>query len=136
MRSQLPQMALLLLLSLASCTTPSHLVFHQTAVIGADVSANTTTGQVNLSVGYDRQTSALVPKTTTTVDVANGTGEENEAMSALAASKVAIKGIGTYEVNEQFATGKAAVNLARKRGAVKALSTLTEVSKEGAEEHP
>ena len=123
--------ALLAVLCLASCTTPSHLVFHQTAVIGADVSANTTTGQVNLAVGYDRQTSALVPKTRTAADIESGAGEENEAMSALAASKVAIKGIGTYEVNEQFATGKAAVNLARKRGAVKALSTLTEVSKEG-----
>jgi hypothetical protein len=74
-----------------------------------------------------------VPKTRTAADIETGAGEENEAMSALAASKVAIKGIGTYEVNEQFATGKAAVNLARKRGAVKALSTLTEVSKEGTE---
>ena len=117
---------------LAGCTTPSHLVFHQTAVIGADVSANTTSGQVNVSLGYDRQTNALVPKTAVTELDDPGRGDEkNEAMSAVSASKVVIKGLGEYEVNEQFATGRAAVNLARKPDDVVKLSTLREDKKEG-----
>ena len=130
MRHQLLTTGIPLLLCLASCATPSHLVFHQTAVIGADISANTTTGQVNLAVGYDRQTSALVPKTATVPEAGQTSLEENEAMSALAASEVKIKGIGTYEVNEQFATGKAAINLAKNPDAVEAVCTLTKRAKQ------
>ena len=117
---------------LTSCTTPSHLLFHQTAVIGADISANTTSGQLNISLGYDRQTTALVPKTEVNeneMDGAVSPDDRNEAMAAVSASEVTIKGIGEYEVNEQFATGKAAVNLARNADAVVELSTLRKTEK-------
>lgn len=112
---------------LAGCSTPSHLVFHQSAVIGADISANTTSGQLNVSMGYDRQTSAIVPKTqANAIEPPGVTTEKNEAMSAISASKVTIKGIGEYEVNEQFATGQAATNLAKDPNQVIEISTLRE----------
>lgn len=120
------------LLGLIGCTTPSHIVFQQAAVVGADVAADTTSGQAHVSLGYDRQTNAMIPKTKTYVtqrNPENGTlveQEENEAMSALSASRVKIKWFGAHEVNEQFATGEAAVNIARDPDAVASLSTLSE----------
>jgi hypothetical protein len=122
------------LVVLTSCTTPSHLVFHQTAVIGADISANTTSGQLNIALGYDRQTTALVPKTAVNA-IAGRVNEDdrNEAMAAVSASQVKIKGIGEYEVNEQFATGQAAVNIASDPDAVVKLSILSETANKDGE---
>lgn len=118
------------LIVLTSCTTPSHLVFHQSAVIGADISANTTSGQLNIALGYDRQTNALVPKTAVNaIAVPVADEDRNEAMAAVSASQVKIKGIGEYEVNEQFATGQAAVNIASDPDAVVKLSILSETAK-------
>lgn len=119
-------------LGLNGCATPSHIVFQQAAVVGADVAADTTTGQAHVSVGYDRQTNAMIPKTKTYVtqrDPENGQlveREENEAMSAISASRVKIKWFGAHEVNEQFATGEAAVNIARDPDSVASLSVLSE----------
>lgn len=107
---------------LAGCATPSHLVFHQSTAIGADASANTDTGQVHVVFGYDRQTNTLIPKTATT----NEHGEpEQEAMSVVSASEVKIKWLGLHEVTEQFATGKAARNLALDPKALGQVLTLT-----------
>ena len=106
----------------AGCATPSHLVFHQSTSIGADVAANTDTGHVHASFGYDRQTSTLIPKTKTV----NDSGEpEQEAMSVISASEVKIKWLGLHEVTEQFATGAAARNLARDPKAIGQVLSLS-----------
>lgn len=121
---------------LSGCTTPTHLLFHQTAIIGADVSANAASGQVSVSLGYDRNTTALVPKTATYETEAAVAGESpNEAMASVSASKVTIKGVGEYEVNEQFATGRAAVNLAQHPDDVVSLSIIRENEKPPPEQH-
>lgn len=107
---------------LTGCSTPSHLVFHQCTSIGADASTNTSTGQVHVSVGYDRQTNTLIPKTNTL----NDTGApEPEAMSVVSASEVKIKWLGLHEVTEQFATGTAARNLARDPRAIGQVLSLS-----------
>ena len=107
---------------LTGCATPSHLVFHQSTSIGADASTNANTGQIHFALGYDRQTNTLIPKTRTT----NETGKpEQEAMAVVSASEVKIKGLGLHEVTEQFATGKAARNLAENPHALGQILTLT-----------
>lgn len=121
-------LSLLCVSLLAGCATPSHLVFHQCTSIGADAAANTDTGQVHVSFGYDRQTNTIIPKTQTT----NERNEpEQEAMSVVSASEVKIKWLGLHQVTEQFATGKAARNLAndpRAIGQVLSLSVPTDRS--------
>lgn len=108
---------------LAGCATPSHLIFHQSASVGADVAANADTGQVHVALGYDRQTNTLIPKTKTRTE----SGEiENEAMSVISTSKVEIQWFGLHEVTEQFATGQAAVNLAAKPESAAQVLTLTQ----------
>lgn len=108
---------------LAGCATPSHLIFHQSASVGADVAANADTGQVHVALGYDRQTNTLIPKTKTRTE----SGEiENEAMSVLSTGKVEIQWLGVHEVTEQFATGQAAVNLASRPESAAELLTLTQ----------
>ena len=108
---------------LSACTTPSHLIFHQSTAVGVDVAGNTDTGQVHVALGYDRQTNTLIPKTRTMTE--NG-AIENEAMSAISTSKIEIKWLGVHEVTEQFATGKAAVNLAGKPESAAQVLTLTQ----------
>ncbi len=111
---------------LVGCTTPSHLIFHQSTSLGVDASANADTGQVHVAFGYDRPTNTLIPKTKTT----NPQDEpEQEARSVVSASEVKIKRLGLPEVTEQFATGKAARHLAqdpRALGQVLALTVPTE----------
>jgi hypothetical protein len=107
---------------LAACANPSHLVFHQSVSVGADASANADTGQVHVALGYDRQTNTLIPKT----EALNDRGEpEQEAMSVISAGEVKIKWLGLHEVTEQFATGKAARNLADNPNALGQIFTLS-----------
>lgn len=108
---------------LSGCSTPSHLVFLQSTSIGADAAFNSDTGQTHVAFGYDRQTSTLIPKTKTKNE--NGDAEEAEAMSVVSASEVKIKWLGLHQVTEQFATGKAARNLARDPNAIAQVVTLT-----------
>lgn len=114
----------LLAATLAGCANPSHLVFVQSAVVGADASANTETGQIHVALGYDRQTNAIIPKT----KVQTAGGEVNEAMSVISASDIRIKWLGVHEVNEQFATGQAAVNMADNPATIGEVLTLTRES--------
>ena len=117
---KLPLLAFLAL-AWAGCATPSHLVFHQSSSVGVDVAGNADTGQVHVALGYDRQTNTLIPKTTTITD----SGEENEAMSVISTSEVHVKWLGVHDVNEQFATGQAAVNLATRPRAAAQVGTLS-----------
>ena len=108
---------------LAGCANPSHLVFHQSSSLGVDIAANADTGHIHMALGYDRQTDTLIPKTTIITD---GNVEENEAMSVISTSKIKVKGLGLHDVNEQFATGQAAVNIAAKPRSAAQVSTLSE----------
>jgi hypothetical protein len=113
----------LTVLTCAGCSNPSHLVFHQSAAIGVDVAANVDSGQIHVSVGYDRQTNTLIPKT----KLDDG---ENEAMSVVSASKVDIKWLGVHEVTEQFATGHAAVNVAANPESAGQVLTITQPTRQ------
>ena len=104
---------------LGGCANPSHLIFHQSTSVGVDVAGNTDSGHIHVALGYDRQTNALIPKT----KLASG---KHEAMSAISTGKVEIKWLGVHEVTEQFATGQAAVNLARSPQAAAQVLTLTQ----------
>lgn len=106
----------------SGCTTPSHLVFHQSTSVGVDVAGNADTGHVHVAFGYDRQTNTLIPKTSTVND--NGEPEQ-EAMSAISAGQVKVKWLGLHEVTEQFATGAAARNLARDPRAIGQVLSLS-----------
>ena len=107
----------------AGCTTPTHLVFEQSATVGASIASNTTTGKVDFAIGYLRETNTLIPKTQTSES--EGAPPENEAMAVVSASEVKIKGLGLHAVTEQFATGKAARNLAQDPNAVGQIVSLT-----------
>ena len=108
---------------LSGCANPSHLVFHQSSSLGVDVAANADTGHIHMALGYDRQTDTLIPKTTIVTDANQ---QENEAMSVISTSKIRVKGMRLNDVNEQFATGQAAVNIAGKPRSAAQVSTLSE----------
>ncbi|MEQ1842978.1 MAG: hypothetical protein ABL994_21460, partial [Verrucomicrobiales bacterium] len=78
---------------------------------------------IHMALGYDRQTDTLIPKTTIITDANQ---EENEAMSVISTSKIRVKGMRLNDVNEQFATGQAAVNIAAKPRSAAQVSTLSE----------
>lgn len=108
----------LVLLAFAGCGTPQHLIFHQNTILGVDVATTAESGSVHVTLGYDRQTTAFIPKTETLIN----DKPEKEAMSAVSWSTIKIKGLGHYEVHEQFATGVSALNLAADPNAMKQLS--------------
>jgi hypothetical protein len=115
--------ALAALTNACETPTPTHLVFHQSTVLGVDASTSATqAGHTRIVVGYDRQTTAFIPKSSvdTSNSATNGTPPatptpklENEAMSAVSLSTIKIRGLGQTEVHERFATGEAAKNIAR-----------------------
>ncbi len=107
------------LIFLAGCANPSHLVFYQSTVLGVDVATNAEGGTVHATLGYDRQTNAFIPKT----KVKNAQGkEEIEAMSLISKTEIDVEWLMIQQIHERFATGDAAVNLANKPEAIKALS--------------
>jgi hypothetical protein len=100
--------------------TPTHLIFHQSTVLGVDASTSATqTGHTRIVVGYDRQTTAFIPKSRVDTNLNSKASPtpaptlENEAMSAVSLSTIKIRGLGQTEVHERFATGEAARNIAR-----------------------
>lgn len=107
---------------LVGCSTPSHLIFHQSTSIGADAAANADTGTIHVSFGYNRDTNTIIPKTETFNEM---NSLEPEAMSVVSASEVKVKFFIGNEVTEQFATGQAARNLAADPRAIAQLMTLT-----------
>jgi len=56
-------LALVALMSLGGCCPPSnHLLLHQKSVIGIDISPSPETGEISLTLGYDRKTAAFIPR--------------------------------------------------------------------------
>ncbi len=103
----------------AGCANPSHLVFYQSTILGVDVATNAQGGTVHATLGYDRQTNAFIPKTINKDD--NGK-DQIEAMSLISKTDVDVEWLLIQQIHERFATGDAAVNLATKPDAIKALS--------------
>jgi len=109
----------------AGCTTqpPSHLIFHQQMVVGADISANPDSGTADIIFGYDRQTTTILPKSrvdagTIAGDPCANPGKKPEechpdGMSILSQSIVKIGIFGTDNVHERFATGEPARTLSQ-----------------------
>lgn len=81
---------------------PTHLAYVHNAVLGVDLGASPNEGQVKLAVGYDRKTFAIVPRK----------GDDQDAMSVTAASRVHVQGLSTNEFSHIVATGAPAVRLA------------------------
>jgi hypothetical protein len=105
---------------LAGCANPSHLVFHQSTVLGVDVATQVDGSSIHATLGYDRQTVTLIPKSTIKN---NQNVEEIEAMSIVARTRIKVQWLGTQEICERFATGKAARNIVQQAEAINALMT-------------
>lgn len=149
-------------LLLVGCTNtaPSHLIFHQNLLFGADISTASATGAVpdrlNVSIGYDRQTNAIIPKTRicyeskssenktseetpsenmtlVSCDLSNAHSEvkstEFEAMSVISKSYIGMNWFGTDKISERFATGDAAAEMAKSPELIEALNYKDETNK-------
>lgn len=111
-----------LLAALCGCANPGHLFFYQTTVIGIDVAVSPQTNNVKASLGYDRQTNAIIPATQ---DAAGDT----EAMSVVGTTYVTAEWLGTQTIRENVATGTAAENVAQTALGIKTLFQPVEEAK-------
>ena len=128
------------LLFMGGCTNlpPSHLIFHQDLVFGADISTASMTGtapdRLNITLGYDRQTNAVIPKIrickrnnavvpcSAHISGATLPSEEFEAMSVLSKSYIGMNWFGTDKISERLATGDAAAEMAKSPDLIEALA--------------
>lgn len=95
-------------LAVAACEPRQLLVGARTIIgINAQVNAEQTTGSV--IVGYDRNFTAIVPRS-----VPQGDGVERDVMAALVCSDLKVEGISIRGYSESIATGKAATEFAKK----------------------
>ncbi|MBM3223663.1 MAG: hypothetical protein FJZ47_07685 [Candidatus Tectomicrobia bacterium] len=69
-------------------------------------------------LGYDRQTTAFVPKVQTT-DPQHPQEPVKEAMSVIATTNIAVRWFRVQQIAERFATGPAAINLAKNPDAIR-----------------
>ena len=100
MKLQLPSILIAItLLTLSGCTA-SHLVYVQESSIGLTVGLGAE-GAEKISLGYDRDAFAIVPKKGATLD----------AMSLLSVNKVEMSGLRTIKVSEFVAAGAPAIKL-------------------------
>jgi hypothetical protein len=100
---------LLTLPSLIACE-PTQLYIAHNTVIGLDAAVSTEQTAGHLTIGYDRQFLALVPKS---VPEAEGDAKSREAMAALVCSELKVDGIFLTAYNEKLATGDAAKRAAK-----------------------
>jgi hypothetical protein len=98
------------LLLVSGCANPSHLFFYQTTVFGLDVAVSPETKNVKVVAGYDRQTEAVIP----TSEIETSPGQKrNEALSVVGRTKIDAAWLGPQKITDNFATGRAAQNVAR-----------------------
>lgn len=89
-------------LVLAGCASRNLYLAHHT-VIGVNGALNTEKQSGHVIVGYDREFSAVVPKS---VDDTDG----REVMATIVCSKVVVDGLFLTQFSESVATGNAALN--------------------------
>lgn len=100
----------LLLPGLGGCTA-THVVYVYEASLGIDV-ALSSEGTTKLSLGFDRQTFAIVPRHTP--DNPDGTpGKQGDAMTLTAVSRVRAEGLSVVHFGHVVATGDAAKGIAK-----------------------
>jgi hypothetical protein len=95
----------LAVIALSGCTA-THLAYVYNCNAGIDLGASPNNGNVKLSIGYDRQTFAIVPRKQA------ATTQEADAMSAVAVSRVELSGLGVAKFGHAVATGTPAVQIA------------------------
>ena len=108
------------LLLLTGCATPTHLIFYQSSILGVDVATSADSSTVHATMGYDRQTGTIIPKSK--VKTGSGSTEEPEAMAVVSRARIKVHWLRPSEICERFGTGEAARNIAR-QGAAHALKT-------------
>ncbi|GGI79377.1 hypothetical protein GCM10007978_16500 [Shewanella hanedai] len=99
----------LLVLLLAGCQS-NYLVYVQETSLGLTIAASTE-GSNKMSLGYDRDVYAIVPKKT----------EDSDAMSLFSVNKVKVTGLDDMEVSEFVASGEAADKLAESANSINQL---------------
>ena len=96
----------LLVMLLAGCQA-NHLVYVQETSFGLTIAASTE-GSNKMSLGYDRDIYAIVPKKTV----------ETDAISLFSVNKVKVTGLDDMEVSEFVASGDAAEELAKSANSI------------------
>jgi len=96
---KIKQFSLCFILLFGGCSS-THLVYVQETSMGLNV-ALSAEGMQKMSLGYDRDVFAVIPKK----------GEEEDAMALFSVNKVVIKGLDNMDVSEFVATGKSAILL-------------------------
>jgi|TARA_R110001583_G_scaffold195385_1_gene372473 hypothetical protein len=93
-------LSLALVLTIGGCSS-THLVYVQETSMGLNV-ALSADGMQKMSLGYDRDIHAVIPKKS----------DEADAMALFSVNKVDISGLDNMEVSEFVATGDPAIKLA------------------------
>lgn len=104
--------ALLLIALTNGCGSSNHLVFVQEASFGLNISAGTE-GTQKLSLGYDRDVYAIVPKK----------NNDDEAMSLFSVNRAEIISLDDMDISEFVAVGAPAKMIAKDPAIIKALRT-------------
>ncbi len=91
---------LIMSLIIVSCQA-THLVYVHESNLGVALTPVTTQGTTKFSLGFDRETYALVPKK----------GDSGEAMSMAGVSRIQVKGITDIKFGHVVATGEAAAGI-------------------------
>lgn len=99
----------------------THVVYVHSSSLGIDVNV-ASEAQAKLSVGFDRETFALVPRYTRRPDGTVDTSEKADAMSVAAVSRVYAEGLREVQFGHVVATGSSAVDLAKNPEALKTLA--------------
>tara|TARA_R110002110_G_scaffold381126_1_gene592019 strand:- start:272 stop:607 length:336 start_codon:yes stop_codon:yes gene_type:complete len=99
-------MLLIAMLAITSCTA-THLVYVQESSLGLNVGASTE-GTNKISLGWDRDVYAIVPKKKNTED----------AMSLISVNRVRVSGVRDIEASEFVAGGTPATKLATDNQAI------------------
>ena len=106
----------LLLSAFAGCDV-SHVAYVYDTTAGVDLkAAPSSQGSIRLSIGYDRQVFAVVPRVNGSTD--------GDAMSVTSASRVVLNGISTDQFGHLVATGSPAVALATKPEDLAQIATM------------
>lgn len=101
---------LLLTASVLTGCAASHLVYVQETSLGVSVSAGGE-GSQKISIGYDRDVGAVVPKK----------GDKSDAMALLSINETTISGINNICTSQFVASGAPAITLATNEDAVTTL---------------
>ncbi|NQY62147.1 MAG: hypothetical protein HRT38_00270 [Alteromonadaceae bacterium] len=100
------QLSLYLILLLGGCSS-THIVYVQETSMGLNVAVSAD-GMQKMSLGYDRDVYAIIPKK----------DKEGDAMALFSVNKVNISGLDNMDVSEFVATGYPAIKLATDQDAV------------------